>query len=253
LDSDSDPTPATPETAQPQAPRRPLRSFVLREGRFTEAQRRAFEQLWPRYGIDCPVGEALDLARLFGPGRPVYAEIGFGNGEALASLAAAHPEAGFLGMEMHRPGIGRLLRQLDREGQDNVRLIRRDAVEVLELVLPAAGLDGLYVLFPDPWPKTRHHKRRLVQTEFLTRAARVLRPGGFLHLATDWAEYAQQMLTLLESHPEFTNAATPGSFLPRPASRPLTHFEQRGRRLGHGVWDLLFRRTPDDQEPSSTA
>lgn len=223
---------------------RPIRSYVLREGRFTDAQRRAFADLWPRYGISWPGDAPLDLPSLFGDQRPLYAEIGFGNGEALASMAARHPEHDYLGIEVHRPGIGRLLQRLAREGLDNVRLLRHDAVEVLAQALPEASLAGLYVLFPDPWPKTRHHKRRLIQPPFLALAARVLAPGGRLHLATDWADYAQWMLTLLEQTPQFQNRVPGGGFAPRPVERPLTHFERRGQGLGHGVWDLRFERRP---------
>ena len=225
------------------APRRTCRSYVLRQGRETPGQRQAFTRLWSRFGHDFIPGVPLNPADLFENGGPVRLEIGFGNGEALAHLAAAHPDCNFLGIEVHRPGIGRLLLTLEREGLANVRLLRHDAVEVLD-VLPSACLEGVYLFFPDPWPKTRHHKRRLVQPAFVATLARVLAPGGFLHLATDWEDYAQQMLAVLRGCPDLINNALEGGFVARPADRPLTHFEQRGQRLGHGVRDLLFHRRP---------
>jgi tRNA (guanine-N7-)-methyltransferase len=221
---------------------RPVRSFVLREGRMTAGQRRAYERLWPRFGLDPAEGETLDPAQIFGNPRPTRLEIGFGNGEALVALATADPECNFLGVEMHRPGVGHLLLALERQGIDNLRVLRRDATELLHQALPAASLDGVYLFFPDPWPKQRHHKRRIVQPPFLADLARVLRPGGSLHMATDWEDYAQHMLTLLEAAREFDNTAGPGRYAPRPQQRPLTRFERRGRRLGHGIWDLVFRR-----------
>jgi len=225
------------------ARQRPIRSYVLRQGRQTAGQQRACTRLWSRFGRDFTPGAPLDPARLFGDERPLRLEIGFGNGEALARLAAAHPHCNFLGIEVHRPGIGRLLLTLEREGLENVRLLRHDAVEVLD-ALPPACLEGVYLFFPDPWPKTRHHKRRLVQPGFVAALVRVLKPGGFLHLATDWEDYARQMLEVLTGCPDLVNSAPDGGFVARPEDRPLTHFEQRGRRLGHGVRDLVFRRRP---------
>jgi len=223
------------------APHRPIRSFVLREGRLTEGQARAFERLWPRFGADC-TGAPLDLPALFGNDRPVWLEIGFGNGDALATLAARHPERNFLGIEVHRPGVGRLLLRLEAAGLTNVRVLRHDAVEVLRDGLAPDALAGAYLFFPDPWHKTRHQKRRIVQPAFVALLARALRPGGVFHAATDWEDYAWHMLAVLGDSPDFANAAGPGQYAPRPADRPLTHFEQRGQRLGHGAWDLLFRR-----------
>jgi tRNA (guanine-N7-)-methyltransferase len=225
-------------------PHPPPRSYVLRQGRFTDGQRRAWERLWPRFGVDWDDAAILDPATLFGIGnrRPTRLEIGFGNGEALAALAMAQPESNFLGVEVHGPGIGHLLLTLEQTGLSNVRLLRCDAARLLRQGLPAASLEAVYLFFPDPWPKTRHHKRRLVRPEFLADLARVLRPGGQVQMATDWQDYAGQMLSLLETTPELVNDAGPGQFAPRPATRPLTRFERRGRRLGHGVWDLCFRR-----------
>jgi tRNA (guanine-N7-)-methyltransferase len=219
--------------------RRPIRSFVRREGRFTDAQRRAFATLLPRYGV--PEGDAiLDPAALFGRSAAVHLEIGFGNGETLVAMAAAHPENNYLGIEVHRPGVGALLRRIEADGLANIRVACTDAVETLSRI-PDAALDAVYV-FPDPWPKKRHHKRRLVQPAFLALVQRKLKPGGVLALATDWEDYAQHMLAMLSASGGFENLAGPGGFAPRAAGRPLTRFEQRGRRLGHRVRDLAFRR-----------
>jgi len=206
----------------------------------TEAQRGAFERLWPRFGLDFRPGTPLDPQAIFGNDRPTCLEIGFGNGDALAAMAAAHPERNYLGIEVHRPGVGHLLLELEREGLENVRVLRHDAAEVLSRGLPDGSLQGVYLFFPDPWPKKKHHKRRIVQTGFLAQLARVIRPGGFVHMATDWEDYARWMLELLEAAPGLRNSAADGGYVPRPQDRPLTRFEQRGQRLGHGVWDLLF-------------
>lgn len=222
-------------------PHRPIRSFVRREGRITEAQKRALEELLPRYGVE--PGEALlDFVALFGRAAPVHLEIGFGNGEALAAMALAHPQYNYLGIEVHRPGVGVLLRRLDAECIPNVRVACTDAKEVLEQRIPDASLDAVYVFFPDPWHKQRHHKRRLVQPEFIALLRRKLKLGGMLHLATDWEDYAQQMLALLSAAEGFENAAGQDQYVPRPEARPRTRFERRGQRLGHGVRDLVFRR-----------
>ena len=227
-------------------PRRPIRSFVLRQGRLTQAQARAFAELCPRYGIDRPPRAGLDLAALFGNDQPVWLEIGFGNGETLATLAARHPERNFLGIEVHGPGVGHLLLACERLDLTNLRLLRQDAVDLLDSGLPPASLAGVYLLFPDPWPKQRHHKRRILNPAFLVKLARVLRPGGTFHAATDWEPYAQQMLEVLTAAgDQFHNTAGPGQFAPRPADRPLTKFERRGQGLGHGVWDLIFTRRAD--------
>ena len=223
-------------------PHRPIRSFVLRDGRLTPGQQRAFETLWPKWGVayqETP----LDLPGLFGNANPVYLEIGFGNGESLAEMAATHPGRNYLGVEVHRPGVGHLLLRLAQAGCGNVRVIRHDAVEVLDRMLPAACLDGVYLFFPDPWHKKRHHKRRILQAAFVDKLARVIRPGGIFHAATDWHDYARQMMEVLSSdRRRFENRAGPGNFTARPDDRPLTKFEQRGQRLGHGVWDLIFIR-----------
>ncbi len=222
---------------------RPIRSFVLREGRLTPAQERAFHALWPRFGVDWHPGENLDLPDLFGNANPVYLEVGFGNGETLAQLASRHPERNYLGIEVHRPGVGHLLLQIQKLGLSNLRVCRRDAVEVLEHGILPAALDGVFLLFPDPWPKKRHHKRRILKPEFVRLLGRIIRPGGLFHAATDWEPYAEQMLAVLSDADDlFENTAGPGGFAPRPRERPLTKFERRGTKLGHGVRDLIFRR-----------
>ena len=222
---------------------RTIRSFVLREGRLTQAQARAFAELWPRFGVDWGPGTVLDPRVLFGDDAPIYLEIGFGNGETLAQMAAEHAERRYLGVEVHRPGVGHLLLELERRGLTNVRVLRRDAVELLTHGLPPASLDGVYLFFPDPWPKQRHHKRRILKPEFVDLLARVIRPGGTFHAATDWTPYAEQMLSVLDAATEaFINTAPDGSYSPRPDDRPLTKFERRDQRLGHAVHDLVFRR-----------
>ena len=219
---------------------RAIRSFVTRAGRITSAQERALETLWPKYGIE-PHG-VLDLDAMFGRAAPRTAEIGFGNGENLLALAAAHPERDYLGIEVHRPGVGRVLLGLEQRALSNVRLLCHDAVEVLERHLPEDCLDEILVLFPDPWPKKRHHKRRLIQAPFVTLLAGRLKPGGRVHLATDWAPYAEQMLVVLGAEARLRNLAPQGGFVTRPEERAATRFERRGERLGHQVWDLAFVR-----------
>lgn len=219
---------------------RPVRSFVRREGRLTAAQRRALEDGLPRFGV--PAGAApLDLAAFFGRDAPVFLEIGFGTGDALAALAAAHPEHNYLGAEVHRPGVGALLQKVMTGNLTNVRVATVDVLEVLAR-LPAAALAGAYIFFPDPWPKKRHHKRRLVQPPFVQELLRVLKPGALLHLATDWEDYARHMLEALNAEPGLENTAGLAVYAPRSAARPLTRFERRGLKLGHTVRDLCYRR-----------
>jgi len=229
--------------SEPLPRHRPIRSFVLREGRLTPAQERAFTGLWPRFGIDWTPGRTLDLPALFGNDRPVFLEIGFGNGETLVALAERHPERNYLGIEVHRPGVGHLLLELENREMSNVRVLRDDAVEVLEHGLPAASLAGVYLFFPDPWPKRKHHKRRILNARMVRLLARAIRPGSPFHVATDWRPYAEQMLAVMsEAGGLFENRAGPGAISPRPDDRPLTKFERRGQRLGHSVWDLVFLR-----------
>ncbi len=222
---------------------RPIRSFVLRQGRFTAAQERAFAELWPRYGVDWLPGTALDLRQLFGNDRPVVLEIGFGNGDSLAEMVAADPGRNWLGVEVHGPGVGHLLLEIERRGLTNLRLIRHDAVELLAQGIAPGVLDRVQLYFPDPWPKKRHHKRRILSPQFVIVLGRAIRPGGIFHAATDWEPYAEQMLAVLEAPGSpFENTAGPGRFAERPPERPLTRFERRGERLGHRVRDLVFRR-----------
>ena len=220
---------------------RPVRSFVRRQGRLTRGQRRALDRLGPDWVLPLPESP-LDLDELFGRQAPRVLDIGFGMGEALAEQAAAHPERDYLGVEVYPPGVGRMLQSVEEQALTNVRLFNEDVMEVLDRALAPASLDHVHVYFPDPWPKKRHHKRRLVQPPFPEKVARALRPGGRLHLATDWAPYAEWMVEVMEAEPAFTNETGPGAFAERPGDRPLTRFEQRGERLGHEVFDLLYRR-----------
>jgi len=208
----------------------------------TPGQTRALEQHWPRYGV--PSGDTLlDLDRLFGRSAPRVLEIGFGMGDALLEMAAAAPDHDFLGIDVHRPGIGRLLAGIEATGLSNVRVAEGDALQLLRDRLPAGSLARLLLFFPDPWPKKRHHKRRLVQPAFAALATGRLGLGGVLHAATDWEEYAEQMLAVFEECAGLVNTTGEGRFAERPTYRPLTKFEQRGLVRGHGVWDLLFRRS----------
>ena len=216
-----------------------IRSFVLRQGRVTHAQQRHHEQGLPLWGI--PYRQApLDLAAAFGRTAPVILEIGFGMGESTASIAAAHPENDYLGIEVHTPGVGGLLKEIAARSLGNVRIIQHDAVEVLRDMIAPASLSGVHVFFPDPWPKKRHHKRRLIQPPLVRLLADRLVPGGILHCATDWRDYAEQMLEVLGAEDLLENTAA--DYAARPASRPQTKFESRGLRLGHEVWDVRFRR-----------
>lgn len=219
---------------------RAIRSFVLRAGRITRAQRRALDELLPRWGI--PYSPALiDLDRVFGRQAPRALEIGFGDGATLVELATGSPGTDFIGVEVHPPGIGRCLLELEARGISNVRVIAHDAVEVLQSQLAPGSLDEVLLYFPDPWPKKRHHKRRIVQPAFAALVASRLKPGGVFRLATDWAPYAEWMLEVLNAEPALENAADRARFIERP-DRGLTRFENRGRRLGHQVFDLEYRR-----------
>lgn len=216
-----------------------IRSYVLRAGRVGSGQARALAEVGPRCLLPFQP-QVVDLDAVFGRAAPHVLEIGFGMGEGLAETAAAHPDTDFLGVEVHTPGVGALLKQIGERGLSNVRVIQHDAVEVLERMIAPASLAGVRVFFPDPWHKKRHHKRRLIQPPLVALLAGRLAPGGFIHLATDWQDYAEQMLAVLSAEPLLRN--TVADYAPRPGTRPLTKFEQRGLRLGHGVWDLIFRR-----------
>jgi tRNA (guanine-N7-)-methyltransferase len=218
---------------------RHIRSYVLRQGHLSPAQQRAVDTLLPRYGI-AYAAAPLDLEQAFGRAAPKILEIGFGMGDTTAAIAKAHPEQDYLALEVHTPGVGNLLKLIEAEDIGNLRIIRHDAVEVLRDMLPDGALDGVHVFFPDPWHKARHNKRRLLQGPFVAALVQKLKPGGYLHAATDWQDYAEQMLAVFSAEPQLQN--TCAGYAPRPDYRPLTKFEQRGLRLGHGVWDLVFRR-----------
>ena len=219
---------------------RRIRSFVLRAGRVTPAQERALKELWPAYGVDLGA-QALDLEAIFQRRAPRCLEIGFGTGEVIGSLAEHHPHIDYLGIEVHRPGVGRLLLHAERAKLRNLRVICHDAVEVLGKIANEA-FDEILVFFPDPWHKKRHHKRRLIEPSFVASATDRLRPGGVLRLATDWQAYAEQMLSVCNAHPWLCSLSADRTYVARPEFRPPTRFETRGARLGHGVWDLAYTK-----------
>ena len=222
--------------------RRPIRSYVLRTGRMTLGQQRAFDSGWERWGLEHD-GGVVDPDALFSQTGPLVLEIGFGMGQSLASMAAAAPTSNFIGVEVHKPGVGRLLHSMDEQRLENIRVYCHDAVEILRDCIPDASLDTVQIFFPDPWHKKRHNKRRLIQAEFVQRLRPKLKSGGLLHLATDWEHYAEQMMEVMSAAQGFENCHEAGEFAPRPEHRPLTKFELRGERLGHGVWDLMFSRS----------
>ena len=216
-----------------------IRSFVLRQGRVSNAQRRYHDEMMAKVGIPY-APSPLDLDAVFGRSAPRIFEIGFGMGETSAAIAEAHPQNDYIGVEVHTPGVGSLCKLIAEKELSNQRIIQHDAVEVLRDMIPEQSLDGAHIFFPDPWPKARHHKRRLIQPPLVALLASRLKTGGYLHCATDWENYAEQMLDVLAAEPSLQNTAD--GYAPRPDYRPLTKFEQRGLRLGHGVWDLVFRR-----------
>jgi tRNA (guanine-N7-)-methyltransferase len=218
---------------------RTVKSFVLRAGRMGTGQQRALETLGPRFVLPFTTAP-LQVEATWGRSAPVVVEIGFGMGDATAQIAAARPDTLFLGVEVHTPGVGALLKHIDERGLDNLRIVQHDAVEVLEHMVAPGSLAGIHVFFPDPWHKKKHHKRRLIQAGFVAQLVSRLAPGGYLHCATDWQDYAEQMLAVLGAEPGLRNTAE--GYAPRPDYRPLTKFENRGLRLGHGVWDLVFTR-----------
>ncbi|WP_273285714.1 tRNA (guanosine(46)-N7)-methyltransferase TrmB [Methylibium petroleiphilum] len=229
-----------PDSSSPPArPPRPIRSFVLRAGRMGSGQTRALAELGPRFVLPFQ-REPLDPQTVFGRRAPRVFEIGFGMGDATAQIAAARPDTDFIGCEVHTPGVGALLKQIGERELTNLRIVQHDAVEVLEHMIEPGSLAGIHLFFPDPWHKKKHHKRRLVQPAFVERLVTRLAPGGYLHCATDWQPYAEQMLEVLGAEPALRNSAD--GYAPRPGYRPLTKFEQRGLRLGHGVWDLVFTK-----------
>lgn len=229
------------ETEPQQRPLRQVRSFVVRAGRMTEGQERALKENWPLYGLELEDGP-VDFSALFGDDRPVVLEIGFGMGDSLIEMARRAPEKGFIGIEVHPPGVGRLLSRAREEGVDNIRVYCEDAIEVLARCIPDDSLAGVQLFFPDPWPKKRHHKRRIVQPAFAQAIRQKLALGGTFHMATDWENYAEQMMEVMSAAEGYRNQAGEGLYSPQPDFRPVTKFQRRGEKLGHGVWDLIFER-----------
>lgn len=217
-----------------------IRSFIRRQGRLTQGQQYALSHHWDKYCLDPQV--AYDFAQVFGRVAPIIMEIGFGNGESLAKMAADNPDTDYIGIEVHRPGVGHLMMLLDQQALTNVRIYCHDAIDILEHKLPDASLAGVHLFFPDPWPKKKHHKRRIVRPSFIALLLKKLKVGGYFHAATDWENYAESMLEVLSADSGLINSSETGDYCPRPEYRPLTKFEQRGMRLGHGVWDLIFTR-----------
>lgn len=235
----ADSLPQDTDSLESPAPRRTIRSYVMRAGRTTDGQNRALADLGPRFLLNYQQ-QALDYPAVFGRTAPVVLEIGFGMGEASAHIAGVLPDTDFIGCEVHEPGVGAYLKRIGEQSLSNVRIARHDAVEVLENMIAPASLSGVHIFFPDPWHKKRHHKRRLIQPPLVALLTSRLAPGGYLHCATDWEPYAQQMLEVLSASPDLANTAE--TYADKPHYRPLTKFENRGLRLGHGVWDLVFRK-----------
>ena len=226
---------------QPQPHHRPVRSFVIRSARMTRAQRRAFDLHWPEYGID-PGDSQLNYTELFHRDAPTYLEIGFGMGQSLVAMARMRPDDNFIGVDVCKPGVGSVIAAAKSAEVTNLRIIEGDAVELLRQRINSESLSGVYIFFPDPWPKRRHQKRRLIQTPFVELVCSRLQPGGVLHVATDWQDYAEQIERLLSGSELLTNCAADSPYSPRPDYRSLTKYEARGQRLGHGVWDLIYRK-----------
>lgn len=220
---------------------RRIRSFIRRQGRITQGQQYAIDHLWDTYCLD--PGLAYDFNQVFGRNAPLFIEIGFGNGECLAAMAAAHPHLDYIGIEVHKPGVGHLMLLLEQKELTNVRIFCHDAVEVLQRNICDNALNGIHLYFPDPWHKKRHHKRRIVNADFIALLTAKLKPGGYFHAATDWEKYALHILQILQQNTRLQNTGTNNPFVSRPDYRPLTKFEKRGIKLGHGVWDLIFTKT----------
>jgi tRNA (guanine-N7-)-methyltransferase len=234
-------TPSGEFLIKPEFKPKSIRSFVIRAGRITVGQKNAFETWWPTYGLSLANGP-LALNSIFNREAPLVLEIGFGMGESLLTMIRQEPEKNFIGIEVHPPGVGRLISAAGKEDLHNLRVYMADAMDVLEDCIPDASVERLQLYFPDPWHKKKHNKRRMVQPEFVQRVRQKLKIGGTFHLATDWENYAEQMLDVMNNAPGFTNMSSDGGYSARPAYRPITKFEKRGERLGHGVWDLLFTR-----------
>jgi len=221
---------------------RTVRSFVLRQGRLTASQKRAMELYWPDYGLRTETG-LLDAEKTFGRQAPWVLEIGFGNGQSLLKMMAQESDKDFIGIEVHRPGVGGLINSAQQQDLHNLKIYNEDALDVLNLAIPDESLSRVQLFFPDPWHKKKHHKRRIVQPEFAALIRSKLKICGVFHMASDWQNYAEHMLDVMTAAPGFTNLAGSEHFVPRPAHRPVTHFEQRGQRLGHGIWDLMFEKS----------
>ncbi|MDD2722964.1 MAG: tRNA (guanosine(46)-N7)-methyltransferase TrmB [Methylovulum sp.] len=224
----------------PEIPLKKIRSFIRRQGRLTPGQQLALDTHWDKFCLNPELD--YNFSEVFGRTSPLILEIGFGNGESLAKMAAANPEQDYIGIEVHRPGVGHLLMLLEQERLNNVRIYCHDAIEILEQKIPDQSLAGIHLFFPDPWPKKKHHKRRIVSSGFVDLLTRKLVIGGYFHAATDWQHYAEWMLKMLATEPRLKNNSETNGYCDRPNYRPLTKFEQRGLRLGHGVWDLIFKR-----------
>ncbi|WP_372599804.1 tRNA (guanosine(46)-N7)-methyltransferase TrmB [Amphritea sp.] len=223
---------------------RTVKSFVLRAGRMTEGQQKAMETVWPHMGLELSQG-MLDLTEVFGREAPVVLEIGFGMGDSLIEMAKHQPEKNYIGIEVHRPGVGRLLSNAEKEGLSNIRVFCDDAIEVLARCIPDGSLSTVQLFFPDPWHKKKHNKRRIVQLAFAETIRKKLKVGGQFHMATDWENYAEHMMEVMSAAPGYRNVAGDQAYSPQPEWRPVTKFQKRGERLGHGVWDLMFERTAD--------
>jgi tRNA (guanine-N(7)-)-methyltransferase len=217
-----------------------IKSFIRRQGRATTGQKLALESHWDKYCLSPQADFAVE--QVFGRNAPLIVEIGFGNGDSLAAMAEANPELNYLGIEVHRPGVGHLMMLLEQRGIDNVRIYHHDAIEILEQKIPDHSVAGVHLFFPDPWHKRKHHKRRIVRPSFLDLLNKKLMKGGYFHAATDWKDYAKDMLATLSAYSGLINASPAGDYCPRPDYRPLTKFENRGLKLGHGVWDLIFKK-----------
>ncbi|MGI5308648.1 tRNA (guanosine(46)-N7)-methyltransferase TrmB [Rheinheimera sp. WS51] len=238
--TDSITTPAAEQADNPTYMRR-IRSFVLREGRLTKGQQHALDNYWADYGLAYQA-DAFDLTKVFNRDNPRVLEIGFGMGQSLVQMASETPDKDFIGIEVHRPGVGACIALAQSKGLTNIKIFQHDAVEILEHSIADNSLDTVQLFFPDPWHKKRHHKRRIVQPEFANLVRKKLKPGGVFHMATDWQNYAEHMLEVMQQMPGYSNLSATNDYVERPAHRPLTKFEQRGHRLGHGVWDLMYKK-----------
>lgn len=230
-----------PLDAKIESKKKSIRSFVIRGGRITEGQKTAFDRSWPNYGLSLYDG-LVDPDKVFSRSAPLIVEVGFGMGDSLLEMLEAEPDKDFVGIEVHPPGVGRLINNAEKLELNNLRVFMADATDVLQDCFVDSSIDRLQLYFPDPWHKKKHHKRRIVQKEFITLVKNKLKPGGIFHLATDWENYAEQMLELLNDFPGLKNISESNSTVDRPSFRPVTKFEKRGNRLGHGVWDLMFTK-----------